>query len=327
MWLNGVPAGYGSMVDQHTDHYEGVVSFKKDTTTGTILCDGEGTYTVGGEPVTGTFGMGNLKIAADKDKQSDKLICSFTQGYKDIDYKGITTGDGSETDFNNKIAADQTTLSTTSNISPLPTLQYVSYLTTGKPVLKTDHVELSLNDGSKYYGQTVVDKSKASDETTAVGFGYYQPAKVGGVTNTYIGQWAAGVPSGWGLLVQYHADKSTSVFRGQFLKGVPAGQGTGWNWDKDAKLVGKWVGTAAFSKAAGASTYNIAMTKCQQYFDTNGEVSCSSLESDSKFKNYPIYVNSSTATLGMKIDVTTVNASVPAKKVVAPTKPAPAKKP
>jgi hypothetical protein len=99
----------------------------------------------------------------------------------------------------------------------LPKLQYLSFLTTGKPVLKTDYVDLSLKDGTKYYGQIVVDKSKASDETTAVGFGYYQPKSVSGNTNTYLGQWVAGIPSGWGLLVQNHADKSTSVFRGQFL--------------------------------------------------------------------------------------------------------------
>jgi hypothetical protein len=62
------------------------------------------------------------------------------------------------------------------------------------------------------------------------------------------------------------------------------------------------------------------MTKCQQYFDENGEVSCDSLESSSTFKNFPISITSATATLGMKIDVTTVNASVPAKKIVPATK-------
>ena len=50
-------------------------------------------------------------------------------------------------------------------------------------------------DLSKYYGQA--DTAK----TTAVGFGYYQPEGVVGGSNTYLGQWAAGVPSGWGLFI------------------------------------------------------------------------------------------------------------------------------
>ena len=100
MWNKGVPSGYGSMVDQHTDHYEGMVSFKTASTGGTILCDGEGTYTVGGDPIEGTFGMGVLNIAADKAKQGEKIICSFQQGYADIDYKVLSQ---SERDFNTKI--------------------------------------------------------------------------------------------------------------------------------------------------------------------------------------------------------------------------------
>jgi len=38
MWKDGMPAGFGAAVDQHSNHYEGIVSFKKSDST--ILCDG-----------------------------------------------------------------------------------------------------------------------------------------------------------------------------------------------------------------------------------------------------------------------------------------------
>ena len=44
-----------------------------------------------------------------------------------------------------------------------------------------------------------------------------------------MGQWVAGVPSGWGVLIYDNKD-GTSAYRGQFSEGVPAGAGTGWNW-------------------------------------------------------------------------------------------------
>jgi len=56
-------------------------------------------------------------------------------------------------------------------------------------------MELKDSSTSKYYGQA--DTAK----TTAVGFGYYSPEGVVNEVNTYLGQWAAGVPSGWGLFI------------------------------------------------------------------------------------------------------------------------------
>lgn len=87
-------------------------------------------------------------------------------------------------------------MKTNYKIPGLPTLQFVSYITTEKPVLKTDYIDIDLKDDSKYYGQA--DTAK----TTAVGFGYYQPKTENDIINTYLGQWVAGVPSGWGLFIQ-----------------------------------------------------------------------------------------------------------------------------
>lgn len=92
---------------------------------------------------------------------------------------------------------------------------------------KTANNVFTLKDSTKYTGQGVV-KSK-----TAVGFGYYQKGD-----NTYMGQWIAGLPAGWGLFIQKATDGSVSAFRGMFANGVPTGAGTGWNWDKTGKLTG-----------------------------------------------------------------------------------------
>jgi len=48
------------------------------------------------------------------------------------------------------------------------------------------------------------------------------------------------------------------------------------------------------------------MTKCQQYFDANGEVNCNALESSSTFKNFPINIISAKLTLVQTIDPTNV---------------------
>jgi carbohydrate-selective porin OprB len=64
------------------------------------------------------------------------------------------------------------------------------------------------------------------------------------------------------------------------------------------------------------------MTKCQQYFDTNGEVNCGSLESSSTFKNFPIHIHSATETLVQSIDAATVKVAAPVKPVV-PKNPVP----
>ena len=50
-----------------------------------------------------------------------------------------------------------------------------------------------------------------------------------------MGQWVAGVPSGWGVMIR-GGDGETSAYRGMFAEGVPAGQGTGWNWDNNKAL-------------------------------------------------------------------------------------------
>jgi hypothetical protein len=55
-----------------------------------------------------------------------------------------------------------------STTPPIPSLQYVSYLTTGKPVLKSPNYSFTLKDGSIYFGQG--DK----ETKTAHGFGLYK---------------------------------------------------------------------------------------------------------------------------------------------------------
>ena len=65
--------------------------------------------------------------------------------------------------------------------TPLPKLQFISFTTTGKTILKTPFIDLDLTDGSHYYGQA--DTAK----TMAVGFGHYHPKTVKSVINNYMG--------------------------------------------------------------------------------------------------------------------------------------------
>jgi hypothetical protein len=68
MWANGMPSGYGVTVDQHTNHYEGMVSYDKSAEL--IRADGKGTYYYsGGRSIAGTYGKGKLTNADDKSQQ------------------------------------------------------------------------------------------------------------------------------------------------------------------------------------------------------------------------------------------------------------------
>lgn len=66
MFNKGVPTGYGSVVDQHTNHYEGIVSYLVDNTDGKIQGNGVGTLYQEKKVYKGVFGKGLLKIADDK---------------------------------------------------------------------------------------------------------------------------------------------------------------------------------------------------------------------------------------------------------------------
>jgi hypothetical protein len=93
---------------------------------------------------------------------------------------------------------------------------------------------MTLKDSSVYTGQGDI-KTKVAN-----GFGVYTSSDK---SITYMGQWVAGVPSGWGVMIR-GGDGETSAYRGMFAEGVPAGQGTGWNWDNNKALKIEFTGTA-----------------------------------------------------------------------------------
>ena len=77
MWALGMPNGFGVIVDQHTNHYEGIVSY--DHSKELIMADGKGTYYFsGGRSIAGTYGKGQLKIADDKSQQKEKIAATYS---------------------------------------------------------------------------------------------------------------------------------------------------------------------------------------------------------------------------------------------------------
>ena len=82
----GVPNGFGSVVDQHTNHYEGVVLQKDDT----ILGNGVGTLYFEKQTIKGTFFMGYLKVAEDKSQQTVQKICDFQEAFTSITHPPLT---------------------------------------------------------------------------------------------------------------------------------------------------------------------------------------------------------------------------------------------
>lgn len=77
VWAEGKPNGFGSVVNQHTNHYEGIVSYKESDSEGMIMGNGVGTLYLEKEEYKGTFGLGYLKIPDDKDMATKALICDF----------------------------------------------------------------------------------------------------------------------------------------------------------------------------------------------------------------------------------------------------------
>lgn len=67
MFKAGQPSGFGNVVDQHSNHYEGIVSYDVDSSGGggKILADGVGTLYQEGDVKKGIFGKGVLTKADD----------------------------------------------------------------------------------------------------------------------------------------------------------------------------------------------------------------------------------------------------------------------
>jgi hypothetical protein len=126
-----------------------------------------------------------------------------------------------------------------------------------------------------------------------------------------MGQWVAGVPSGWGVVI-YNSQEMMAAYRGMFAEGVPSGLGTGWNW-YEKKLSSKFVGHAEFKKPnSDSENYAVTMTKCQEYFGGDGVVNgCEALMSGGNFfTHFIIDIGSKTNTLVQPIDATTVDTAV-----------------
>jgi len=116
---------------------------------------------------------------------------------------------------------------------------------------------MTLKDSSVYTGQGDI-KTKVAN-----GFGVYTTSDK---LITYMGQWAAGVPSGWGVMIHGHTG-GVSAYRGMFAKGVPAGQGTGWKWNDKKTLDFRFTGTAEWKNllpsTESTKSFAIAMDECQ----------------------------------------------------------------
>jgi len=83
MFVDGIPSGYGIVVDQHTNHYEGTVTYdvKAGANSGTILGNGRGTLYQEAKVIKGTFGKGVLTVPDNKEQATTALICTFPQPF------------------------------------------------------------------------------------------------------------------------------------------------------------------------------------------------------------------------------------------------------
>ena len=80
MFADGVPSGFGNVVDQHSNHYEGIVSYSVDKTGGggKILADGVGTLYQEDVVKKGIYGKGVLTKADDPEiKTTSAVIGDF----------------------------------------------------------------------------------------------------------------------------------------------------------------------------------------------------------------------------------------------------------